>query len=243
MPKTPDEFAQTVFAHIGERAGGQDRSFFSKFIQGQLSRDSLRGYYRHLYHECCSFVRLVSLVHALADERDQREAMAANFLEEYCKGVPGKDHPTLAMHVGLCFGLSEEEIEKHGLLPDVKRAFDGLRDIGMRSFVEGLAILTTIEFDLPLRHMAMRQALQKYYGIAEKDLEYYAEHMEGGGVKDAALPGYGGDDVHVARQVKLLAKYACSDEAQERVLSAIDATFSMRSVLVRALDANFGGHA
>ncbi len=243
MALSPKEFAKQIYASIDAQSRRQDRTFFGKFVEGKLSRDSLRGYYKHLYHECSTFVRLVSLVHAFAEERDQRETLAANFLEEYGKGAPGKDHPFLAMHVGTCFGLTEGEIEGSGLLPEVREAFGRVRQVAMRSFIEGLAVLTTIEFDLPTRHSMMRNTLIHKYKINEKDLEYYMEHMEGGGVKDGALPGYGGDDVHVARQVALLTKYAATDETQAAVLSAIDATFAMRATLVKALDEHFGATA
>lgn len=240
MPKSAEAFEEEIYNLVGELTQEQEKSFFRKLIEGQLTEDGLKGYYRHLYHECTHFVRLVSLVHSFAEERDQRETIAANFCEEYCNGQPGKNHPAMAMHVGVSLGLTEQEIEEHGLLPEVKEAFEDVRQLAFGSFLEGLAVLTTIEFDLPLRHKIMRQALQNHYGLKDEDLEYYHEHMEDGGVRDENMEGYGGDDVHVGRQVKVLTKYADTDEKQDAVRDAIKSTFVMRNTLIKALDAKCG---
>lgn len=238
MALSTEAFTQKIYEQLGTLAQRQERSFFGRFIQGQLSKPELQEYYRHLYHECTHFVRLVSAVHALAEEPDQRECLAMNLVEEYGFGKKGEDHPNLAKHIGVCVGVPEREIVEHGVYPEVSGAFDRLRELAFSSFLEGLAILVTIEADLPIRHTMMRQALIEHYGLDPKDLRYYDEHRSGSDSSIKSDDGYGGDDVHVAREVALLAKYARTDEEQAKILRAIEVAFEARSELVRALSAH-----
>lgn len=235
-------FADEVFALLGELASTQERTFFRKFVEGKLTREGLQGYYKHLYHECCGFVRLVSAVHALAEERDQREALGHNLVDEYGHGEKGMDHPALAIRVGKAVGCREEDIEAHGLYPEVKAEFDRLKQLAFSSFIEGLAVLVAIEADLPMRHRLMHDALVQHYGVDAKELRYYAEHMMGSELQKAG-GSYGGDDVHVGREVDLLAKYAVTDADKERVKNAIRTAFDVRARLVKAIDARCGAAA
>lgn len=232
-------FSDEIFALLRELSSQQQPTFFRKFAMGQLSRAGLQEYYRHLYHECCAFVRLVSAVHVLAEEKDQREALGHNLVDEYGHGEPGMDHPSLAIRVGCALGLTEDEIVKHGLYPEVKAELDRIKVLAQSSFLEGLASLIAIEADLPMRHKVMMEALTKRYGVDAKDLRYYAEHMDG---SDLAKAGgsYGGDDVHVGREIKLLEKYAVSDADRARVRDAIRTTFEVRAALARVLDQRCG---
>lgn len=232
-------FSDEVFALLKELSAKQERTFFGKLIGGELSRAALQEYYRHLYHECCAFVRLVSAVHVLAEEKDQREALGHNLVDEYGHGETGMDHPSLAVRVGCALGLTEDEIVRHGLFPEVARAFEPVTKLAQSSFLEGLAALIAIEADLPTRHKLMYEALRKRYGVKESELRYYAEHMDGSELAKAG-GSYGGDDVHVGREVKLLEKYAVSPADQARVKEAIRTTFEMRAQLARALDQRCG---
>jgi pyrroloquinoline quinone (PQQ) biosynthesis protein C len=228
-------FSDQIFELLGDLSARQERTFFQKLIAGELSRASLQEYYRHLYHECCAFVRLVSAVHVLAEEKDQREALGHNLVDEYGHGEAGMDHPSLAIRVGCAVGLTEDEILRHGLYPELQAELDRVKALAQSSFLEGLAALVAIEADLPLRHKLMHEALTKRYGVNAKELRYYAEHMDG---SDLAKAGgtYGGDDVHVGREVALIEKYATTPAEQARVLDAIRATFQMRNALARVLE-------
>ena len=235
-------FSDEIFELLGELAAKQERTFFRKLIEGQVTKAGLREYYAHLYHECCSFVRLVSAVHAFAEERDQREALGHNLVDEYGHGEPGMDHPSLTLRISRSLGLTEDEVMAHGLYPEVKAEFERLRALAFSSFLEGLAVLVTIEADLPIRHRIMRQALIERYGMKPEDLAYYAEHMDG---SDSVKAGgsYGGDDVHVGREVKLLEKYATTEADREKVRAAIRTAFDVRNRLIRVLDERCGAPA
>jgi pyrroloquinoline quinone (PQQ) biosynthesis protein C len=217
---TAQPFSDEVFALLGELSAGQERTFFRKFVEGKLPRPALQAYYKHLYHECSAFVRLVSMVHAMAEERDQREALGHNLVDEYGHGESGMDHPALAIRVGKAVGCREEEIEAHGLFPEVRSELEKLRTLAFSSFIEGLAVLIAVEADLPMRHRLMHDALVQHYGVDAKELRYYAEHMMGSELQKSG-GSYGGDDVHVGREVDLLAKYAQSDDDKAKVKAAI----------------------
>ena len=232
-------FSDEIFALLQELSGKQERTFFRKFATGELSRAGLQEYYRHLYHECCAFVRLVSAVHVLAEEKDQREALGHNLVDEYGHGELGMDHPSLAIRVGCALGLSEDEILRHGLYPEVARELDRIKALAQSSFLEGLAALIAVEADLPARHKLMYEALTKRYGVDAKELRYYAEHMDGSELAKAG-GSYGGDDVHVGREIKLLEKYAVTDADRARVKAAIRTTFEVRASLARVLDQRCG---
>lgn len=232
-------FADEIFALLQELSAKQERAFFRKFAAGELSRAGLHEYYGHLYHECCAFVRLVSAVHVLAEEKDQREALGHNLVDEYGHGEPGMDHPSLAIRVGVALGLTEEAILKHCLFPEVATELARIKKLAQSSFLEGLASLIAVEADLPLRHKVMFEALHKRYGVDAKELRYYAEHMDGSELAKAG-GSYGGDDVHVGREIKLLEKYAVTDAERARVKDAIRTTFEVRGSLARVLDQRCG---
>lgn len=236
---TTTSFSDEIFALLGELASKQERTFFRKFVEGRLTRQSLQSYYKHLYHECCSFVRLVSAVHAFAEQRDQREALGHNLVDEYGHGERGMDHPSLAIRVGRAVGLTEQEIEEHGLFPEVAAEFEKLKALAFSSFIEGLAVLVTIEADLPIRHRLMHDALVQHYGVDAGELRYYAEHMQGSQVAKSG-GSYGGDDVHVGREVALLEKYATTPQDRAKVLQAIRTAFEVRAKLIKVVDARCG---
>ena len=130
----------------------------------------------------------------------------------------------------------KRKIEAHEVYPEIQAVYDQLRTLSFQSFLQGLAVLVTVEADLPKRHTHMRSALLAHYGVRAEDLKYYDEHREGGGSSIQDGSGYGGDDVHVAREVELLAKYARTEEERAKVLEAIATVFECRDRIVKSLN-------
>lgn len=231
-----DTFSARVRSSIDECRADLDRQFYNRFISGQLSRDELRAYYQRLYHECSYFVRLISLIHSQAPDRYSRELIARNIVEEYGQGTIENNHPYLAMKVGTCLGMSEKEIEDSGPTAEVEAYYGELFGLARSSFIEGLAALCFHEADLPTRLSKMRKALLEHYGYKPEQLRYYDEHIaEGSSISDASLPGYGGDDVHVMRQVDCIERHAGTPAQKESVFEALRRTARARDVYNRAL--------
>jgi len=58
-----------------------------------------------------------------------------------------------------------------------------------------------------------------------------------------ACGSYGGDDVHVGREVNLIEKYAVTEADKQRVRDAIRTAFDVRARLIKVLDAHCGATA
>ena len=220
---TPDEFTKELYETLDRIPRCETDEYFVRFISGKFNRADLQNYHRLLYHVCHNFVKLVSAVHTHARNLEEREVVAQNFVEEYAFGKLEFNHPRLALEMAKRTGLTQEYIEKQPLPPGVQEAFSDIQRLAMSSFVEGLAALIVTESDLTRRHPPMRRALVEYYGVPAEQLKYYDEHIsEGSSIRDSS--GYGGDEVHVAREIRLLASGCATGADQDAVRRAIQVT-------------------
>lgn len=236
MTRSVEEFVRVMRSRLQEEVQREVRDghgFFRKWYAGKLTRDHIGAFYQTIYFEAVHAGRLLGRLLSVAPDRDSFNVVCQNLGEEAGGGDIANSHPELILKLAARYGRPTSRVLEEGpvaplatLWPDV-----GIR-YADRSFSAGLASFTYIEAGVPSRHAQQRKALVEHYGAEPANLAFHDQHLsleaaeESGGknITDEAVPGYGGDDVHVERQAVRIAALARTDEDQQRVLESISAT-------------------
>jgi pyrroloquinoline quinone (PQQ) biosynthesis protein C len=169
----------------------------------------------------------------VAPNRDAFNVIGQNMGEELGAGRIENSHPELILRLAARYGRPVGRVLEEGPVAPLATLWP---DTGLqyaeRSFAAGLSSFTYIEAGVPSRHAQQRKALVEHYGAERAQLEFHDQHLSleaaesagGKNITDASVPGYGGDDVHVERQVQHIAAFARSAEDQQLVLQCISAT-------------------
>ncbi|HEY0195877.1 MAG TPA: iron-containing redox enzyme family protein [Kofleriaceae bacterium] len=236
MTQSPDEFARTVRAHLQvevQREVRDGHAFFRKWYAGKLTLDQIGAFYQTVYFESCQAGRLLLRLLMLAPDRDVFNIIGQNVAEELGAGNIENCHLELILKLAGRYGRPIERVLEEGPIAPLATLWGstGL-EYAERSFPAGLSCFTYIEAGVPSRHSQQRKALVEHYGAQRSQVEFHDQHLSleaaeasgGKNITDASVPGYGGDDVHVERQLAPIAKFARTAEEQQLVLQAISAT-------------------
>jgi pyrroloquinoline quinone (PQQ) biosynthesis protein C len=233
MTQTADEFTRTVRLRLQDEVRREVRdghAFFRKWYAGKLTRDQIGAFYQTIYFEAVHAGRLLGRLLSVAPNRDAFNVIAQNLGEEAGAGQIENSHPELILRLAARYGRPIPRVLEEGPVAPLATLWP---DAGIkyadRSFAAGLASFTYIEAGVPSRHSQQRKALVEHYGAEPSLLAFHDQHLSleaaeasgGKNITDAAVPGYGGDDVHVERQVVHIAAFARSAEDQQLVLQAI----------------------
>lgn len=235
MPHSAEEFTRLIRSRLQDevRREVQDgHGFFRKWYAGKLTRDQIGAFYQTIYFEACHAGRLLCRLLMVAPNRDAFNVIGQNMGEELGAGRIENSHPELILRLAGRYGRSIARVLEEGPVAPLATlwAETGLQ-FAERSFAAGLASFTYIEAGVPSRHSQQRRALVEHYGAEAEQLAFHDQHLSleaaeasgGKNITDASVPGYGGDDVHVERQVQHIAAFARSAEEQQLVLQAISA--------------------
>jgi len=236
MTQSVEEFTRTIRSRLQDEVQREVRDghdFFRKWYAGKLTRDQIGAFYQTIYFEACHAGRLLCRLLMLAPNRDAFNVIGQNMAEELGAGNADNSHPELILRLAGRYGRPISRVLEEGpvaplatLWPDT-----GLKYVE-RSFAAGLVSFTYIEAGVPSRHAQQRKALIEHYGAERAQMEFHDQHLSleaaesagGKNITDASVPGYGGDDVHVERQVVHVATFARTAEDQNLVLQSISAT-------------------
>jgi pyrroloquinoline quinone (PQQ) biosynthesis protein C len=236
MTRSTEEFVRVLRLHLQEEVQREIRDghgFFRKWYAGKLTRDQVAAFYQTNYFESLHAGRLLGRLLSLAPDRDSFNVIGQNLSEELGHGNFANSHPELILGLAVRLGRPLSRVLEEGPVVPLVTLW---ADVGMKyaelSFAAGLASFTYIEAGVPSRHARQRQGLIEHYGVARADVAYHDQHLSleaaeqagGKNITDEAVPGYGGDDVHVERQLGRIAALARSDQEQERVLESVSAT-------------------
>jgi pyrroloquinoline quinone (PQQ) biosynthesis protein C len=236
MTQSVEEFTRVIRARLQDevrREVEEGHAFFRKWYAGKLTRDQIGAFYQTIYFEACHAGRLLCRLLMLAPGRDAFNVIGQNMGEELGAGQIENSHPELILRLAARYGRSIPRVLEEGpvaplatLWPDTGLQF------AEKSFAAGLVSFTYIEAGVPSRHSQQRRALVEHYGAEPANLGFHDQHLSldaaeasgGKNITDASVPGYGGDDVHVERQVQHVAAHARTAEDQQLVLQSISAT-------------------
>jgi len=235
MTQSVEEFTRTVRTRLRDEVQREVRDghdFFRTWYAGKLTRDNIGAFYQTIYFESIHAGRLLGRILSVAPNRDAFNVVAQNMGEELGAGHIENSHPELILRIAGRYGRSIPRVLEEGPIASLAELWPqtGI-DYAARSFAAGLASFTYIEAGVPSRHAQQRKALVEHYGAEPSLLTFHDQHLSldaaaaagGQNITDAQVPGYGGDDVHVERQVVHIATFARTAEDQQLVLEAISA--------------------
>lgn len=233
MAQSVEEFTRVVRSRLIEevqREVNDGHAFFRKWYAGKLTHDNIGAFYQTIYFESLHAGRLLGRLLSVAPNRDAFNVVAQNMGEELGAGHIENSHPELILKIAGRYGRSIPRVLEEGPIAPLATLWPeaGIK-FTERSFAAGLASFTYIEAGVPSRHAQQRRALVEHYGAEPALLGFHDQHLSldaaaaagGKNITDAAVPGYGGDDVHVERQVVHIATFARTAEEQQLVLQAI----------------------
>lgn len=235
MTQSVEELTRIIRSRLQDevRREVQDgHAFFRKWYAGKLTRDQVGAFYQTIYFEAVHAGRLLGRLLSVAPNRAAFNAVGQNLSEEAGAGRIENSHPELILKLAGRYGRPISRVLEEGPVAPLATLWPELGiKYADRSFAAGLASFTYIEAGVPSRHSQQRKALVEHYGAEPAQLAFHDQHLSteaaeaagGKNITDASVPGYGGDDVHVERQVGLIATFARSAEEQHLVLEAISA--------------------
>ncbi len=235
MSHSVEEFTRIIRSRLQDEARREvqdGHDFFRTWYAGKLTRDQVGAFFQTIYFEALHGVMALARVLSVAPSRDAFNVVAQNMGEELGSGRIENNHPELILRMAARYGRTISRIVEEGPVAPLATLWpETSMKYADRSFAAGLASITYIEASVPSRHAQQRKAMVEHYGAEPGLLAFYDQHLSmeaaeaagGKNITDAAVPGYGGDDVHVERQVGTIATYARGPEEQHLVLQAISA--------------------
>ncbi|HEX8108752.1 MAG TPA: iron-containing redox enzyme family protein [Kofleriaceae bacterium] len=235
MTQSVEDFTRLIRSRLQDevrREVEEGHAFFRTWYAGKLTRDQVGAFYQTIYFEAVHAGRLLGRLLSVAPNRDAFNVVAQNMGEELGAGQIENSHPELILRLAGRYGRPIPRVLEEGPVAPLATLWPELGiQYADRSFAAGLASFTYIEAGVPSRHAQQRKALVEHYGAEPALLAFHDQHLSmdaaeaagGKNITDASVPGYGGDDVHVERQVGHIARFARSADDQNLVLQAISA--------------------
>jgi pyrroloquinoline-quinone synthase len=170
------------------------------------------------------FTRFISAIHSNCPHREGQLLLAENLWEEHGEGLEGKDHYSLARRLAKSLGVTDEEIDQTGPLPETSLYIDHcMRLTRESSFVESMtAIGIGIEHFMPGFFGSLAQALKEHYGLTPVDVQYLSVHVSA-------------DEAHARRSLEIIKTYADTDEVREKAKQALRTTLAVKSRFAEAV--------
>jgi pyrroloquinoline-quinone synthase len=199
--------------------------FYRAWAAGELTRDDLREYARHYYHQVEAFPCYLAELALRLDEGDLRRAVLANMCDEKgAEGGPGKDAvPHSELWLDFAEGMgARRDMRWHMPVAEVReliRYFHSVASEGTPE--EALAAFYVYESQVPRVAKEKERGLREMYGADDKTCGYFSLHATA--------------DVYHSNvwRKQLESRVAQNPEAAEAALDAAENTAKM---LWQALD-------
>lgn len=183
--------------------------FYQKWREGKLSNKVLREYAKQYYKHVSAFPQYLSAVHAQMENQEERRMVLQNLIDEESGE---KNHPELWLRFGEALGEGRKNFES--VYPTLKTSefVNNFKKYSKSSVAEGIAALYAYESQIPGVSEEKIKGLKEFYEVnGERGLEYFAVHMQA-------------DVEHSAAERFLLEKMAVDEEAEKRMMEAVNCT-------------------
>lgn len=231
MPLAPRDFAAGLLAEARETHPWLHHQLFRMICDGELSRDQVRNVIREqgaffldtLRHAAWKIISVGGFTPTFEDLERQRALIPLVVEEGGHDTIGGKQTAHAYLFVRLCEGLgwSREEVFDTPYLPttiiEKNELFQLQREGTLDALCGGNIATESINHIVSGR---MAAAMEKHYGVARANLDFYYEHMEV-------------EEEHGERAIQILATIALTDAAQSRGRLAL-----RRAITVRRLCAD-----
>lgn len=150
--------------------------FYQDWMQGTLSRDTLKDYAAQYYTHVKAFPRYISAIHSKTENEVHRKILLENLNDE--EGLThGVSHPDLWIQFGESLGLTKEDIQNscgRSAIQNVVTTFFKYAD---KSFHEGLGALYAYESQVPEIAESKIEGLKSRYNITSASgLKFFEVH-------------------------------------------------------------------
>jgi len=231
MPLAPRDFAAGLLAEARETHPWLHHKLFRMICDGELSREQVRNVIREqgaffldtLRHAAWKIISVGGFTPTWEDLERQRALIPLVVEEGGHDTIGGKQTAHAYLFVRLCEGLgwSREEVFDMSYLPttiiEKNELFQLQREGTLDALCGGNIATESINHIVSGR---MAAAMEKLYGVARANLDFYYEHMEV-------------EEEHGERAIQILAKIALTDQEQARGRLAL-----RRAITVRRLCAD-----
>ena len=211
MPLSPEAFEQDLLDLL-EELRPYALAYYHPLVNGETEKpEELSGWLRNFYIR--DFGVLVARAYVKCPHLDARRFLAENLHEEEGRGRAQETHAALSMRLALHFGANEDEVEvayaEWMKTPEVQAyneqaaGYDWLEDFA--SFGLGS------EFYAPPLFEMIVERLRSEFGLDDELVKFFLVHMY--------------EDIdHSVRTMKMITRYATSDDAQRKVRDAVRRT-------------------
>ncbi len=154
--------------------------FYRAWAAGELTRDDLREYARHYYHQVEAFPCYLAELALRLDDGDLRRAVLANMCDEKgAEGGPGKDPiPHSELWLDFAEGMgARRDMRWHLPVAEVReliRYFHSVASEGTPE--EALAAFYVYESQVPRIAKEKERGLREMYGADDKTCGYFSLH-------------------------------------------------------------------
>jgi pyrroloquinoline-quinone synthase len=230
MALSTKAFGESLMAEVraGRSFGGHPLWF--KIQEGRLSREQLGGFAKQFFLQVVEFPRAVSALHSRCTDLAERVKLAESVYEEETGRLSGsKPHPELFLDFATSLGLSREEVLGATPLPSTTALVHWFEySTKILPFLEGVAAINlAAEGQVVGAFGPFARALQKHYGLSEKDVAFWDVHE----LADAEHSDVGDH---------IVVKHATTDELQDRIRRAVRTSLGMWWQFFDGMDREYG---
>jgi pyrroloquinoline-quinone synthase len=153
--------------------------FYMDWMEGRLSRETLKDYAQQYHAHVSSFPRFLSALHSICENEVARRILVENLADEEGITHGGIAHPELWMRFAEGVGATREEVRAAPARAGIQNVIDTFSRFAKASVAEGLGALYAYESQIPEIAVSKIQGLRKHYGIEDKrTLEFFEVHRE-----------------------------------------------------------------
>lgn len=203
---------------------------YQLILAGQASQQLLRNFVIHRYPIKVLWTRNILGIASRVEDYALRASLVENIYEEETGRLTcSRRHLDSFAAFGRAVGATQEDLETTALLPETRAVIDHNLSLcnGPEHFVYGVAsVLLLMEGQPPIiscKHESMLQVMRDAYMLPEYACEFFVHHASGHEDQNRVSEL---EDEHTQVAEKLLERYCCTDEMQERanlyLLRAID---------------------
>jgi pyrroloquinoline-quinone synthase len=199
--------------------------FLERFGEGDASEEGVRTfaiqYYRHVR---VSRLYLAALISNCRDDEELQLALAGILFDEYGHLNPDETHPALYRRFLRALGISEEEWEAPGTLPEIELYIENHYALCRHPDIRlGLGALgPASEWPVPPIYVRLTEGLKKSAGLPDWALEIFTSHVTM-------------DVEHARIMMDAVAPYTEDEEGRGRVREGAVRSLDARSVMLDGL--------
>lgn len=143
-----------------------------KWNKGELTEEDMKTYAKEYYH----LVRNIPVLLETVRSRAVSRGLSTEMIDENLKEE--REHVQLWEQFAGSLGLTAKDVQSH--VPDAKvaGAVSNMKKIAEGEFEDGVALMYSLELDLPAIAQSKKEGLTKHYGLDGNDAhEYFDEHL------------------------------------------------------------------